>query len=752
MEREIEAADGIWFRRRILPYRTGGGRVEGVVITFTDITARKVVGHALEAAKMDAEAANAAKTRFLAAASHDLRQPLQTLALLQALLADAVTGAKAKDLVTRQNTTLGTVTSMLDTLLDINEIEAGAVEPDVSVFAIDDLLERLRGEFTYHAEAKSIQLRVVPCGQSVRSDPKLLEQMIRNLLSNAIKYTSQGGVLLGCRRHGDKLALEVWDTGIGIQDTNLAAIFEEYYQIGNEARQRSLGLGLGLSIVKRLADLLGHPVRVLSRFGHGSGFSIQLPRVVSADAASPIAVREERAGSHTTLRTLVVEDDPDLAEMLGELLRSQGHQVTIAPDGTGALACVARSMPDLVVADYNLPDGPDGLELAAAIRAVAGRQLAVIILTGDISNATSRAVARAGCTLLSKPVGLHELQRAIASVSKPADTSQPMIFVVDDDDDVRGAIMEILQTEGRIVAGFPSSEAFLRAFRPGAAGCLLVDAALPGMSGIELLEHLRAEGHNLPAIVITGQSDVPMAIRAMKAGASDFIEKPVDRPSLLTSVARALERSGDAVKLAAWHDAAAGQVAGLTPRQREIMTLVLAGHPSKNIAADLASASAQSRTIGHRSCTGPAQRRFPPWHVSPLLRTRRSLLPIKRMAPDRSRQLRPRRLRGQTVLSKPERWVAKASHWRRRSGTAVISQNMPLVIGPTAKICRDTAPDRSRTAQFGVTSRPSRNASGRAWPLSSKDRSSGSDVRLKSAAGPEQLMTLATSTVSKLWP
>ena len=217
LEREIEAADGTWFRRRILPYRTGEGWVEGVVITFTDITARKSAGRALQAVKLEAEAANAAKSRFLAAASHDLRQPLQTLALLQALLAEAVTGEKARSLVARQNTTLSTVTGMLDTLLDINEIEAGAVQPAISVFAIDALLERLRGEFTYHAEAKAIQLRVVPCTQQVRSDPKLLEQMLRNLLSNAIKYTREGRVLLGCRRHGEALTIEVWDTGIGIQ-------------------------------------------------------------------------------------------------------------------------------------------------------------------------------------------------------------------------------------------------------------------------------------------------------------------------------------------------------------------------------------------------------------------------------------------------------------------------------------------------------------------------------------------------------
>ena len=587
LEREIEAADGMWFRRRILPYRTGGGRVEGVVITFTDITGRKAAGRALEAAKLEAEAANAAKSRFLAAASHDLRQPLQTLALLHALLADAVTGEKARGLVARQNTTLSTVTGMLDALLDINEIEAGAVQPAISVFAIDALLERLRGEFTYHAEARAIQLRVVPCGQQVRSDLKLLEQMIRNLLSNAIKYTQEGRVLLGCRRRGGTLTVEVWDTGIGIKDADLPMIFEEYHQVGNAARQRSRGLGLGLSIVKRLGDLLGHPIKVVSRFGHGSGFSIELPRLAPAQAARPSATLPDIAGRIAGLSILLVEDDPDLREMLDELLRSQRHQVTTAVDGPHAISCLARGVPDLVLADYNLPNGPNGLELAASVRATAGSAVPVIILTGDISSATLRAVTLGGCALLSKPVGLPELQQAIARALAPPPDKRPAIFVVDDDDDVRGAIMEVLESDGRAVAGFPSGEAFLAAFQPADAACLLIDAALPGVSGIELLERLRAAGHAVPAIVITGQSDVPMAIRAMKAGASDFIEKPVERPGLLASVARAMERSVDAAKLAAWQKAAAAQVAGLTPRQREIMSLVLAGHPSKNIAADL---------------------------------------------------------------------------------------------------------------------------------------------------------------------
>jgi len=231
--------------------------VEGVVITFNDVTRRKQAAAALEEAKQVAEAANLAKSRFLAAASHDLRQPLQTLALLQGLLTRSVSGAKAQGLVARLDETLGAMSGMLDTLLDLNQIEAGVVQAAVVEVQVDGLLDRLRDEFSYHAHAKGLALRVVRCSATVRTDPQLLEQMLRNLLSNALKYTERGRVLLGCRRTAGTLRVEVWDTGIGIPEQELQAVFDEYHQLDNAARQRSRGLGLVLSIVQRLGGCWG---------------------------------------------------------------------------------------------------------------------------------------------------------------------------------------------------------------------------------------------------------------------------------------------------------------------------------------------------------------------------------------------------------------------------------------------------------------------------------------------------------------
>jgi two-component system CheB/CheR fusion protein len=610
IEREIEAQSGAWYVRRILPYRTQDNEVEGVVITFADITERRQAADALATAERQAQLANAAKSRFLAAASHDLRQPLQSLALVQGLLAKTVEGEKAQKLVARLDETLGAMSGMLNALLDINQIDAGTVRAELSSFPIKDILDRLKREFGYHAQAQRLALRVVPCGLAVHSDPRLLEQMIRNLLSNALKYTKRGKVLLGCRRRRGMLSIEIWDSGVGIPDGELKAIFEEYHQLDNAARERSRGLGLGLSIVQRLGNLLGHRVGVRSHPGKGSVFTIEV-RLPSCGTVQQAELHRHgtddgpAAGARRTGVILVVEDDPDVCELLEILLADQGHRAATAPDGVAALELVARGTvrPDLILADYNLPNGMDGLRLAATLREKLHRQIPVIILTGDISTGTLRDIALHDCVQLNKPVKLAELTQVIQRLLPLAESATharlpraaeaaggpgvPVIFVVDDDSHVRGGIREVLEDDGRTVEDYESCEAFLEAYRPGREACLLIDAYLPGMNGLELLHRLGDAGHPLPAIMITGYSDVPMAVQAMKAGASDFIEKPIGPVELLASVERALEQARDSTKLFAWQKTAASQVAGLTPRQRQIMELVLAGHPSKNIAADL---------------------------------------------------------------------------------------------------------------------------------------------------------------------
>jgi two-component system CheB/CheR fusion protein len=604
-DREVEALGGALYIRRILPYRTRDDRVEGVLITFADVTIRTRASDALGVAKRQAEQANIAKTRFLAAASHDLRQPLQTIALVRGLLAKKIKENRVEEalaLVSRLDDMSDAMTGMLNTLLDINQIEAGTIRAEVVEFPVNDVLDRLRNDFAWHASEQHVTLRVIPCGLIVRSDPRLLEQMIRNLLSNALKYTDEGTVLLGCRRRAGTLIVEVWDTGIGIPAAELEAIFEEYHQIGNDARERGRGLGLGLSIVRRLGNLLGHPVRARSWLGRGSVFSVEVARR-AGDQAAPDG-QAARAHPTTAARPgagsiLLVEDDLELCELLALLLTEEGYRVTSAHDGIAAINMVARGTvrPDLILADYNLPKGMNGVEVTARLREGLGGTVPIIILTGDISTSTLRDIAGRHYVQLNKPVKPAELTETIqrllvASRAAPAASlakspGSAVIFVVDDDDHVRTAIRDALEDDGRTVEDYPSCETFLDAWRPGRDACLLLDAYLPGMSGLELLGRLHDLGHLLPAIMITGNGEVSMAVQAMKAGACDFIEKPIGHAELLACVDRAFEQGRDSSKKTAWQADAASHVAGLSVRQRQIMELVLSGHPSKNIAADL---------------------------------------------------------------------------------------------------------------------------------------------------------------------
>jgi two-component system CheB/CheR fusion protein len=612
MEQEIPGPNGVWYMRRVLPYRGQDTIIDGVVITFADVTERRLASEALNATKRDAETANRTKSRFLAAASHDLRQPLQALTLLQGLLAKSVEGTTAKRLVALLDPTLSSMTTMLNTLLDINQIDAGTVHAQISDFPIGPLLDRLKEEFGIVATSCGLDLRVVPCAHIIRSDPRLLEQMLRNLLSNALKYTKRGRVLLGCRHRAGILHIEVWDTGIGIPAAELAAIFDEYHQVDNAARERSLGLGLGLSIVKRLGILLGHRVRVQSRKGFGSMFAIEVarmpttltkpaPMTPSLGAPNPAATQmAEEVRRHACI--LAVEDDPELRDLLELTLTAEGHNVTTAPDGIEALATIARGKirPDLILADYNLPGGMTGLDLATKLRERLHYHVPVIILTGDISTDALRDISAQDCVQIIKPVKPDKIVHLIQRMLRPlpavhgqpgltarAEDGPPVIYVVDDDSSIRASIRETLESSGMLVEDYQSCEEFLDSFRPAREACLLVDAYLPGMHGIDLLRRLQDYGHSLPSIMITGDSDVGMAVQAMKAGAIDLLEKPVSDEELIESVKQALELSRDASKLSAARDHAADSLTSLTERQRQVMAMVLAGHPSKNIAADL---------------------------------------------------------------------------------------------------------------------------------------------------------------------
>jgi two-component system, chemotaxis family, CheB/CheR fusion protein len=410
--------------RRILVFNTmdipqEAGAKRKILLAIDDITARKQAQAALVDARQIADAANTSKSRFLAAASHDLRQPLQTLHLLQGVLSRKVADKEGSDLVAGIGDTLTAMTGMMDTLLDISQIEAGIATPEITSFPVGDLLRRLQSEFAHSTPARGLAWRVVPCRLTVRSDQRLLEQMLRNLLNNAVKYTEKGKILLGCRRRGGSLRIEVWDTGIGIPEESLKAIFEEFHQLANPARRLSLGLGLGLAIVQRLGSLLGHTIDVRSRPGHGSVFAVTVPTAPAEGSVEARAVAPSGDKTATARAAiLIVEDDPAVRNSLAALLQTEGYRTAGAADGREALALAAgrRFVPDLAIVDYNLPDGRNGGELAAPLRAALGNELPILVLTGDMSSATQQDVARQGHLLVHKPIQPAELLRLLATL------------------------------------------------------------------------------------------------------------------------------------------------------------------------------------------------------------------------------------------------------------------------------------------------------------------------------------------------
>ncbi len=377
----------------------------------------------LRAKKEEAEQANFDKTRFLAAASHDLRQPMHAMGLFIGELYNRIDTPEQRKIIAKVEESVEAMSSLLDSLLDISKLDAGVVVPQVQAVDVAALLHRLAGEFSSLAAKKSITLRVHALPAFVMSDPILLERSIVNLLGNAIRYVPpHGAVLLACRRRGGALRIEVRDNGPGIPQAEHRNVFREFVQLSNTARDRSKGLGLGLAIVERLSRLLQHPLELRSAPQRGSTFAISVPCISDAERrpssvlASPAG---QRAGEFSGLRVLVVEDDALVREGASGLLSAWGCQVVQA----GNLAEVRQlcdeggSQFDLVICDYRLPDG-NGLELTECISHRCIDKPAFILVSGDTSPALLQEMVAQGHHLLHKPVRPAKLRSMMAYVLK----------------------------------------------------------------------------------------------------------------------------------------------------------------------------------------------------------------------------------------------------------------------------------------------------------------------------------------------
>ena len=366
-----------------------------------------------------AEKANSAKTRFLASASHDMRQPLHAIGLFLGVLMDRVKARRERLLIRKIENSVAALTGLLDSLLNISRLDAGVVKVNPEPFALQSLFDSLHDELAATAREKGLELRFVATRAWVHTDYHLLESVLRNLIANAIEYTQSGRVLVGCRHRRAGLELSVIDTGPGIPPQLQEGIFEEFYQINNPERDRSKGLGLGLSIVRRVARLLGTEVELSSVEGRGSNFHLLLPRLLEPETSGPEREAVPRLADFAGVRVLVIDDEVVVIDSLRELMVGWGCEVIGAGSGDAALARLREEPrpPDLILADYRLPEHETGLQAIERVQALPGyADIPAIVITGDTAPDRIREAAASGYRLLHKPVKPLLLQQAMGEV------------------------------------------------------------------------------------------------------------------------------------------------------------------------------------------------------------------------------------------------------------------------------------------------------------------------------------------------
>lgn len=384
---------------------------------------------ALRVKKDEAEAATLAKSRFLAAASHDLRQPIHALGLFIARLGQLPMDGQAHQLVGSLEASVQAMQDLLDGLLDLSRLESGAVSVHTAPVSVGGMFDALRTALGPLAVAKGLRLRVRSSTLWARTDALVLQRIVMNLAHNAIRYTEHGTVLLACRSvdGGQNVRIEVWDSGIGISAEHQSQIFTEFYQVGNAARNRSQGLGLGLSIVDRSARLLGHPLSLRSNLGCGTRLSITMPAAAAPDIAmTPVAAPKPEIQGLEGVHVLVIEDDSLARDAIEALLMVWGchvHAMQTVIQAQNAMH--GGLMPDVIVSDYRLGNGDNGLHAIAALRTLAGRNIPACLMSGDTDGELMQAARQADLTLLHKPVRpakLRALLRRLVMVSEASST------------------------------------------------------------------------------------------------------------------------------------------------------------------------------------------------------------------------------------------------------------------------------------------------------------------------------------------
>ncbi|WP_286918243.1 PAS domain-containing hybrid sensor histidine kinase/response regulator [Pseudomonas sp. UBA6753] len=381
------------------------------------IAERKQIARALRDARDAAETANRSKDKYLAAASHDLLQPLNAARLLISTLRERPLPEAEKVLVERTHQALEGAEDLLTDLLDISRLDQAAVKPDVALYRLDELFGPLVSEFRTVADAAGLKLRARIGDYAISTDLRLMTRILRNFLSNACRYTDEGRILLGARRRGDHLRLEVWDTGRGIAADRLQAIFLEFNQLDVGRAADRKGVGLGLAIVERIAKILGYRIEVRSWPGRGSMFSIDVP--IGEAMPLPIHQAAPQPGAGNPLpgrRLLVLDNEVSILESMGALLGQWGCEVVTATDQAGALLALQGRAPELILADFHLDHGVVGCEVVRHLREHFGVAIPAVIITADRSDQCRRSLNKLGAPLLNKPVKPGKLRAVLSQL------------------------------------------------------------------------------------------------------------------------------------------------------------------------------------------------------------------------------------------------------------------------------------------------------------------------------------------------
>lgn len=393
--------------------RFNTGYIESLRLRFENLD----LVRELTVQKEAAESANRAKSRFLAAASHDLRQPMYALNLYHGALGNMAIADECRVLLDNARQCATTMGDMFNVLLDMSRLDAGAVTPSVQVFPVMDILRRVQVEFEPLAREKGLSLRLVPSSCFIQSDPDLVERIVRNFVANAVRYTHAGKVLVGCRRRGDRLRVAVLDTGQGIPQDKQQVVFEEYFQLGNPERDRAKGLGLGLAIVRRLAKLLGAPINLQSLPGRGSMFAADFPRGDGMQMTGQPRVIElsDYAGDLSGRLIAVIDDEVMIRDALGLVLRHWGCRVVAAGSGDEAVTQLAMlpTPPDAIICDYRLRGQETGLEAIEKLRGEFYADIPALLVTGDTMPERIIEITGSGLPVLHKPLQPNVLHDAL---------------------------------------------------------------------------------------------------------------------------------------------------------------------------------------------------------------------------------------------------------------------------------------------------------------------------------------------------